>query len=261
MHFNKHSGAKMKQNNKNIPKLAILGYGSMGKEVEIIAKNRKITVTDIFDIDKPINPKENYDFDIAIDFTEPDAVLNNVKILTKMKKNIVIGTTGWKKDFTKIKNIIKRANTGLVYASNFSIGMQMFFKTVDFISKQVNGTDEYDIFLHEIHHMRKKDSPSGTALTLAEMILKNVKRKKKTRTDRIDGTIKNSELHVSSTRGGEVTGTHTVYLDSFADTIELTHRAKNRSGFALGAVEAALWLYNKKGLYDFRDIIDDILDI
>jgi 4-hydroxy-tetrahydrodipicolinate reductase len=109
--------------------------------------------------------------------------------------------------------------------------------------------------------MRKKDSPSGTALTLAEMILKNVKRKKKTRTDRIDGTIKNSELHVSSTRGGEVTGTHTVYLDSFADTIELTHRAKNRSGFALGAVEAALWLHNKKGLYDFRDIIDDILDI
>ena len=247
---------KQKQNLK----IAILGYGAMGKEVEKIASAKKIAVTDIFDIDKPIDIKKNYDFDIAVDFTYPDAVLENVKKLTKLKKSIVIGTTGWDKDFKKVKNLVKRSGIGLVYGSNFSIGMQMFMNIVEFASAQINNLDEYDIFMHEIHHKRKIDSPSGTALTLGKIILDNVKSKKKILTEKVDGLIPKSNLHISSTRGGEITGTHTVYIDSFADTLELTHRAKNRSGFALGAIEAALWLKNKKGFYDFRNIINDILN-
>ena len=247
----------MKKN--KLPSIAILGYGSMGREVEKIAQSKHIIVTDIFDIDKPLNIKKDYAFDVAIDFTYPDAVLDNVKKLTKMKKKIVIGTTGWEKDFNKIKGIIKRNNAALVYGSNFSIGMQIFMQIVDFASKQINNLEEYDIFMHEIHHKRKIDSPSGTALTLGKIILDNVKLKKEILTDRASSQIGKNQLHISSTRGGEVTGTHSVYLDSLADTIELTHRAKNRSGFALGAVEAAKWLHNKHGFFDFRDILREII--
>jgi 4-hydroxy-tetrahydrodipicolinate reductase len=132
---------------------------------------------------------------------------------------------------------------------------------IDFASKQINSLDDYDIFINEIHHHRKKDSPSGTALTLAETIIGNINEKNRIITDKIDHEIEKNQLHVSSTRGGEVTGIHTVYIDSFADTIELTHRAKNRSGFAAGALQAAIWLGDKKGIFNFADIINEILDL
>lgn len=247
---------KQKQNIK----IAILGYGSMGKEVEKIARAKSITVTDIFDIDKPIDIKKNYDFDIAIDFTYPDAVLENVKKLTMMNKKIVVGTTGWEKDFNKVKNLIEHSKGGMVYASNFSIGMQLFMNIVELAASQINNLDDYDIFMHEIHHKRKIDSPSGTALTLGNIILDKVQSKKKILTDMSNVSIPKESLHISSTRGGEIPGTHTVYIDSFADTLELTHRAKNRSGFALGAVEAALWIHTQQGFFDFRNIIKNILN-
>ena len=247
--------------NNETPKIAILGYGSMGKEIEKIAKARDIVITNIFDIDNMINPNEKYDFDIAIDFTYPDAVLQNIKTLTAMKKSIVVGTTGWEKDLTEIKELVKKNNVGLIYASNFSIGMQMFMRIIDFASKQINKLDNYDVFINEIHHHRKKDAPSGTALTLANKIINNVERKNKLLSGNGKGEIKDNELHVSSTRGGEITGIHSVFIDSIADTIELTHRAKNRSGFAEGAVRAALWLGNKKGIFNFTDIFNEILEV
>jgi len=248
------------KNNNNL-KIAILGYGSMGKEVEKIANVKNIEITDIFDINNRISPTEKYDFDIAIDFTFPDAVLDNVKILSGMNKNIIIGTTGWDKYFSEVKQLIEQNNIGLVYASNFSLGMQMFMRIVDFASKQIATLTDYDIFMNEIHHRRKKDAPSGTALVLANNIIKNVPSKKDILTNQSEGEISNEKLFVSSTRGGEITGIHSIYIDSLADTIELNHRAKNRSGFATGAVEAAIWLGNKRGIYDFADIINEILGI
>jgi len=241
-------------------KIAILGYGSMGKEVEKAALLKNITVTDIFDIDKPINPNADYKFDVAIDFTLPESVIGNVEILSKMGKNIVIGTTGWEKHKMDIESMTANCSIGTVYASNFSIGMQMFFRIVDQASRMKNLFPEYDIFMHEIHHKRKKDSPSGTALTLAQSILKNVDSKNEIYTNKCEGEIQPDQLHVSSNRGGEIAGTHTIFIDSAADTLELTHRAKNRTGFAMGALQAAEWINGKKGFFDFKDVFDEIIN-
>lgn len=244
---------------KDKPKIAILGYGSMGKEVERISIDHNLLITDIFDIDSPPDPDKKYKFDVAIDFTQPESVLKNIEIISSMKKNIVVGTTGWLENLNQAESIIKKAGTGLVYGSNFSIGMQMFLRITKLSASLVNNIGEYDVMLHEFHHKRKKDSPSGSALTIANTILNELKSKKRINDETSKSTIDPKDLHVTSTRGGEITGIHTVYIDSFADTIELTHRAKNRSGFASGAVSAAEWIFNKKGFYDFSDVFDKII--
>lgn len=244
--------------NQKLPKIAIVGYGAMGKEIEKSALAKDFHLTNIFEIDTPLNENIIYDFDVAIDFSFPDSVLENVKKLGKLKKNIVLGTTGWKEYSEEIKKIVAGNGIGLVYGSNFSVGMNMFFKIVSSLSKMLNNHPGYDISVNEIHHTRKKDSPSGTALSIADIILKELGRKNKILDETSCGTIQPSALHVTSARVGEVTGTHTVYIDSPADTIELTHRAKNRSGFAEGALLAAEWINGKKGYFDFPDVLNDI---
>ena len=235
-------------------KIALVGYGSMGKEVEKAAKQKGIEISEIFDLDNPLIPRNKFSFDVAIDFSLPDAVLNNVKILAENKINCVIGTTGWYEKMPEISAIVLESGIGCVYGSNFSIGMNYFFKLVEFAAKELNKFEDYDIFLHEFHHKRKKDSPSGTALSLGNIILNNFSKKTKIDSNKIDGIIDETTLHISSTRGGEVVGIHNIFIDSISDTIELSHIAKNRSGFALGALEAAKWIDGKKGFYDFRDI-------
>lgn len=241
------------------PKIAIIGYGQMGKEIERIAKDKNLAITDIFDIDKPIDSAKNYEFDVAIDFSHNSALLNNLTILADMKKNLIIGTTGWMEQMPNVKKIVADSGIGAVYGSNYSIGMQIFNRLISLASASINNVEDYDIFLHELHHKRKKDSPSGTSLSLANIITHNIDRKNQLLIDSAKEEIKPNELHVSSTRGGEIFGTHTIYLDSFADTIELTHRAKNRSGFALGAVNSAIWVHNKKGLFEFSEIFSEII--
>jgi len=241
-----------------LPKIALIGYGSMGKEIESIARKKGYEITNIFEIDNPIRSDKEYDFDVAIDFSLPDSVLYNVKTLSQLHKNIVLGTTGWNDKKQTVRKIVEQSGIGLIYGTNFSIGMRMFFNIIENAAKLVDQISDYDIFLHEIHHNRKKDSPSGTALSLSGIILDNVKRKNSVVTDAIQGEIAPDQLHVSSTRGGEITGYHKVYLDSAADTIELAHRAKNRSGFVAGAVSAANWIYEKKGFYEFGDMLKNI---
>ena len=240
-----------------VPKIAIIGYGSMGKEIEHLAKEQNIIVTDIFDIENKLSAK-NYDFDVAIDFSFPDAVEENLKIVSSMNKNLVLGTTGWYHNKEKFAEIISKADIGVVYGSNFSIGMQMFLRIVRQASHLLNSVNGYDIMLHELHHKRKIDSPSGTALSLSKIIMDEVDSKTEILTETSKVRILPEQLHATSTRGGEIAGTHTVYIDSIADTIELTHRAKNRLGFALGAIEAAKWIYEKKGFYEFSEIMDNI---
>lgn len=243
---------------KSCPKIAIIGYGSMGREVESIAKAKEYNITNIFEIDNPIQKNVDYDFDVAIDFSYPNEVVQNVETLCQLKKHIVVGTTGWYDQKDRIQGIVEQAGIGMIYATNFSIGMRMFFKIIEDAAKLVDKISDYDVFLHEIHHRHKKDSPSGTAQSLAGIIIDNVNSKKSIVTDSINGEIRPDQLHVSSTRGGEVMGYHKLFLDSAADTIELTHRAKNRSGFAAGAISAANWINGRTGFYEFSEMIENI---
>lgn len=240
-----------------LPKIGIVGYGAMGKEIERLALQQGFAVGGKFDIDNPLMSGADMDFDVAIDFSIPSAVVNNTKLLAVAGKNIVIGTTGWDNNRNEIFDIARSAGIGLVWASNYSVGMNMFLEIARSAARLINSAAGFDIMLHELHHSRKKDSPSGTALKLAEIILNEVNAKNEIFTDKSDGQIAPETLHVSSTRGGAIAGTHTIYIDSEADTIELTHRAKNRTGFALGALQAAAWIHGKTGIHDFSDILKE----
>jgi 4-hydroxy-tetrahydrodipicolinate reductase len=235
--------------------VALVGYGAMGQEIERLCPTENIDISYIFDIDTPLDEKEKYDFDTAIEFSTPTVVLDNIKILAEMGKNIVCGTTGWYDKMDYVKDIVKSNNIGFIYASNFSIGMRLFFKIIEDTAKRFSGFTEYDVMLHELHHKRKMDSPSGTAITLAQILIDNLDSKTEIISDKIEGKISPKALHVSSTRGGEIAGTHIVYFDSEADTIELTHRAKNRSGLATGALKAVELIEGKKGFYEFGDLL------
>ncbi len=231
------------------PKIALIGYGKMGKEIEHLAIEKGFILTDIFDIDKPLVLGKNYDFDVAIEFTTPTAVFENIKTIAKMKKNIVVGTTGWYDRLEEVKRIVEQEQIGLIYSPNFSVGIQILLKTVEQISKFINSINNYDILIEEIHHRHKKDAPSGTALLIAKKILENIKSKERITTNPLD--VDENSLQIASLRFGEVFGVHKILFDSEFDTIEITHTAKNRKGFALGALLAAVWIHNQKGFFEF----------
>ncbi|MEM5948506.1 4-hydroxy-tetrahydrodipicolinate reductase [Spirochaetia bacterium 38H-sp] len=243
--------------------VAIIGYGQMGKEVEkiLVQRGHKVTVRidPHTEADYPTLSAEMLsDTDAAIEFSHAVSVFDNAKIYAETKTPAVVGTTGWTDKIEEVKKIIAN-NTAYLWGSNFSIGAHIFFSIAAYTAKLIENFEEYDIMAYELHHKRKKDSPSGTALTLAEKILTNNTRKTTIVTDKLDRAPQPQELHVASVRGGEIPGTHTVICDSQADSIEITHRARNRSGFALGAVRAAEWLADKKGFFTVDDFISDIL--
>lgn len=240
-------------------KIAISGYGQMGKEIESLAKENDCEVVQIFDQDNPPILSNFKDFDVAIDFSIPDTVFPNISEFAKAGKNIVLGTTGWYERSDELQKIIDDNNVGLIWGSNFSVGVNLFFRIIESASKLAGNLDNFDWMIHEMHHKRKKDSPSGTAESLAKIILDNVTSKNFIERDKIDGEVDSSKLHVSSTRGGEINGRHTIYLDSISDSIELTHRAKNRKGFAGGSLLAAKWISGKKGFFNYSDVFSDII--
>jgi len=239
------------------PKIGLIGYGAMGQEIEKLAGELGFIITEKFDVNHLLKENVEYEFDVAIDYSISESVFRNVEIIGKLGKNIVLGTTGWYKEEERLKDLVNQYNIGLVWGSNFSIGMQTFFKLVEYASEFIS-TMDYDIMLHELHHRNKRDSPSGTAITLSNIIMENYPKKKSIEINAVQGVIDESVLHVSSTRGGYITGTHSVYIDSIVDTIELTHTAKNRSGFALGSLKSAKWLKDKKGFYCFNDIFQNL---
>jgi len=153
-----------------LPKIALVGYGAMGRVIEKLAKDKGYFITDIFDENNKLDPNEDYDFDVAIDFTYPDTVIENIKILTSKGKAVVVGTTGWYDRKDEMSDLVTKNGTGLVWGSNFSVGVQMYFKIVKYASKLVNYLDSYDVMVHELHHKRKKDSPSGTAEIMGKII-------------------------------------------------------------------------------------------
>lgn len=242
-------------------KIALIGYGKMGKEVEQAAIRREITIKHIFPTDRElisINKKTLHDVDVCIDFTSPLATLDTVRRVADCNKNIVIGTTGWYDQLDQVSAIVRKNKIGLLYSPNFSLGMNLFFQVAAAAATAVDGFDEYDVAIHEIHHREKKDSPSGTALTIGRILLDHFRKKKELLSETSHGTIPSPKLHVTSERVGYAAGTHTILFDSEADSIELTHRAKNRSGFALGALIAAEWLVGKKGVYTMNDVLGSL---
>lgn len=245
--------------------IAIIGYGKMGHEIEMAARAKGINVASIIDPNykgathNEINEKSMKNVDVCVDFTTPNAVIENIKKISKFKKNIVVGTTGWYDKIEEVKDIVKKNNIGLIYASNFSIGVNIFFKIIENAAEIIDKIEDYDIYGYELHHNKKIDSPSGTAKTIGEILIKNIKRKSKLVFEKIDRKIEPNELHFASVRAGSIPGTHVVGFDSSADTIEMKHAARNREGFALGALMAAQWIQNKKGFYDINSVMKSIL--
>lgn len=241
--------------------IAIVGYGRMGQEIEATANEQGVKINSIFDVKNKLTKDSDFNFNTAIEFTEPNAVLENIKILAEQGKNIITGTTGWYGKIDEVKEIVRQNKIGFVWGSNFSVGVNLFFKIIENSSAIFDSFEEFDVMLHEMHHKRKLDSPSGTALKLATLITENMHRKNNIVTDKLDREIQPEELHVSSTRGGEIFGKHSVFFDSVSDEIILSHNAKNRKGFAKGAVLSSQWIFNRKGFYEFREVIEDIVQI
>jgi len=232
-------------------RIAILGYGKMGKLVEAIALREGLQVGPKLDIaDNPdgsgITAASMEGVDSAIEFSQPDAVIANVKAAASAGVNVVVGTTGWADKRSQVERIVLDSGIGLVYGANFSLGMNLFFEIVSHSAGLIGMLPQYDAYMAEEHHRAKKDAPSGTALNLLDLMRPH---------------LSNPNLNIASIRAGSIPGTHVIGFDSEADTIVLEHRARSRQGFAEGAVLAARWIAGKKGFYDFRQVFREIVGI
>jgi len=235
-------------------KIALIGYGKMGKMIEQVALSKgheisfKIDIDNIGDIDK-LTPQNT---DIAIEFTTPHSAYSNVTKCLKRGVNVVCGTTGWNDKLPEARKLAIDNGLALLWTSNFSIGVNLFFKLNQQLAKLMNGIEDYNPEITEIHHIHKKDAPSGTAITLAEGLLEKYSDKKEWK---LAPEGNNSDLLITAERTGEVPGTHIIKYDSEVDYIEITHLAKNRKGLASGAVLAAEFLKGKKGIYGMNDVL------
>lgn len=234
--------------------IALIGYGKMGKVIEQIALDRghavnlKIDLNNINDFTRENLAKS----DVAIEFTGPHSAYENVMRCLEAGIPVVCGSTGWLDQYEKVVDYCNKKDVALLYASNFSIGVNIFFEVNRHLAKIMNGQKDYEVTMTEIHHTAKKDAPSGTAITLAEQIIANLDRKSSW-VNHNEATP--SELSIMSIREDPAPGTHRIVYSSAVDDIEITHTAHNRNGFALGAVLAAEFLHNKKGIFSMKDVL------
>ncbi len=221
---------------KNRTKIALIGYGKMGKEIDNLCRESEdfeVVSISFKNINDELDLKGIAKADVAIDFTSKDVVLENIEEVAKLGKDMVVGTTGWYEDLDKVEKVAEKYKIGLVYSPNFSVGVNIFLKIMDFTAELFKKFPEYDAYGLEVHHKAKLDSPSGTALKIS---------------DKIKG------LNFSSVRAGRNPGFHEVVFDSSADSITLSHQAHSRIGFAKGAMVAAEFIKNKKGIFPFEDL-------
>ena len=229
-------------------KIALIGYGAMGKLIRTLAENKSHEITTIID-------ESHVEFalvelaeklkgaDVAIDFSAAEAVSRNVKACLVAGVPLVEGTTGWNSKLPRIKELVEGRNGAFVYGANFSVGVNLFYKITAYAAELFAKFEDYEVFIEEQHHSRKRDAPSGTALKLKEIVAENIAK----------------DFTVASTRAGNIPGTHRVGFDGRADQILLEHAARSREGFASGAITAAEWIVGRKGFYEFADVTDEIL--
>ncbi len=235
--------------------IALIGYGKMGKAIHEIAKQRGHEAVLIIDVDNQadFNAENLAKVDVAIEFTSPHTAFNNVIKCLQHKVPVVCGSTGWLDKLDEAKKVAAENKTGLIVASNFSVGVNIFFEVNKRLAQLMAGQDSYDVSLKEIHHTAKKDAPSGTAITLAEQVLDAVTRK----TNWVNDIAQNpAELSIISERIDPAPGTHFVKYSSAVDDIEIIHTAHNRTGFALGAVLAAEFLKGKEGFFGMKEVLN-----
>lgn len=228
-------------------KIALIGFGAMGKLIKTLAENKNHEITVVIDnssemfIDEIAEKLQSAD--VAIDFSVSEAVIRNVKACLVAHVPLVEGTTGWNKELEHVKKLVEGRNGAFVFGANFSVGVNLFYRITDFASELFAKFDDYETFIEERHHSRKKDAPSGTALKLKDIVSQHTTK----------------DFSVAATRAGNIPGTHIVGFDGNADTVELTHTARSREGFASGAILAAEWIVGKKGFYEFTEVMDEIL--
>lgn len=234
--------------------IALIGYGKMGKAIEAIALQRGHAVPLKIDINNANEfTKENLDkCDVAIEFTSPHSALQNVLTCIKAGIPVVCGSTGWLDKLDEVKAACEKSNSAFLYASNYSVGVNIFFELNKKLAQLMKPYSEYEVSMEEIHHTEKKDAPSGTAITLAEQIIESIGRKKQwvNHTD-----ISKEDLSIISKRIDPAPGTHSIKYSSPIDDIEIIHTAHNRQGFATGAVLAAEFLKGKKGIFGMKDVL------
>ena len=244
------------QYKNTIMNIALIGYGKMGKEIEKIGISRGHTITCVVTTDnaKTYSLKDLQKADVAIEFSTPESATTNIYNCFNANIPVVVGTTGWLNQLEEIKKKCTEQNQTLFYASNYSIGVNLFFKLNEYLAKLMNSHCEYNVSLEEIHHVHKLDAPSGTAISLANQILEHTTSKKQWVNHE---TTTNDELTIVSKRIDEVPGTHTITYKSEVDQLSITHIAHSRKGFALGAVIAAEWIKNKKGVFGMNDLMNN----
>jgi 4-hydroxy-tetrahydrodipicolinate reductase len=229
-------------------KIALIGYGAMGKLIKTLAENKNYEVAVVIDeSDAKLSAaklaEKLKDVDAVIDFSDADAVKRNVEACLIADVPLVEGTTGWNAEKEIIKKLVEEKQGAFVFGANFSIGVNLFYKIADYASRLFSKFEDYEAFIEEQHHSRKRDVPSGTALKLKEIVAKNIEK----------------DFSVSSTRAGNIPGTHRLGFDGAADQILLEHFARSREGFASGAILAAEWICGRKGFYEFTDVMGEIL--
>ena len=230
-------------------KIALVGYGKMGKIIGEIAESRGHEVVAKLNESPTLENLNNPD--VVIEFSNPEVAFNNIKICLENKIPVVCGTTGWLEQKPEIEKIATENETAFLYGSNFSLGVNLFFALNEKLADLMKNFSEYKVQLEEIHHTHKKDAPSGTAISLAEGIIKNDHRFDAWKLDETKG----NELGIFAVREDEVPGTHSIFYRSEVDEIEIKHTAFNRNGFALGAVIAAEWIQGKKGNFSMKDVL------
>ncbi len=230
-------------------KIALVGYGKMGKIIDEIAQKRGHEV--VARLNESPNSENLNHPDVVIEFSQPEVAFNNIKSCLELNIPVVCGTTGWLSEKAKIEKIALENNTAFLYGSNFSLGVNLFFALNEKLAEMMKNFDEYNIQLEEIHHVHKKDAPSGTAISLAEGI---IRKNEKFNAWKLEET-KDNQLGIFAIREDEVPGTHSVFYRSNVDEIEIKHTAYSRDGFALGAVVAAEWIKGKSGNFSMNDVL------
>jgi 4-hydroxy-tetrahydrodipicolinate reductase len=235
-------------------KIALIGYGKMGKAIEEVAVQRGHTIVLKIDENNLADfTKENIAAaNVAIEFTGPHSALENIKKTISFDIPLISGSTGWIEKMDEVNKLVTEKNGSFLYASNFSVGVNIFFEVNKKLAALMAPHKEYEVILEEIHHTQKKDAPSGTAITLAEQVLEEVKRKKQWVNELSDNP---EDLEIISQREDPAPGTHSVRYSSAIDTIEIIHTAHNRKGFALGAVLAAEYVHDKKGIFSMKEVL------